>query len=186
MSPTSLTFASQTVGTTSAAQTVTLTNSGTGSLSISSIAASGNFAETNNCGTSLAAGASCTLSVTFTPTAAGTLTGAITFTDNAAASPQKVSLSGTGAAAATPAVSLSPTSLTFASQTVQTTSAAQTVTLKNSGTGSLSISGIAASGNFAETTTCPSSLPAGASCTISVTFTPATAADTDRSYYLHR
>ena len=173
-SPTSLTFASQTVATTSAAQTITLKNTGAGALSISGIAASGNFAETNTCGTSLAASASCTISVTFTPTAAGTLTGAITFTDNAAASPQSVSLSGTGAST-TPTISLSPTSLTFASQAVGTTSAAQTVTLSNTGAGALSISGIAASGNFAETTACPSSLPAGASCTISVTFTPTAA-----------
>ena len=177
LSPTSLTFASQTVATTSAAQTVTLTNTGTAALTISGIAASGNFAETNTCGTSLAASASCTVSVTFTPTAAGTLTGSITFTDNAAASPQAVSLSGTAVAAVakTPAVSLSPTSMTFASQTVATTSAAQTVTLTNTGAGALSISGIAASANFAETTACPSSLPAGASCTISVTFTPTAA-----------
>jgi hypothetical protein len=174
-SPTSLAFASQTVATTSTAQTVTLKNTGTASLSISGIAASGNFAETTACPSSLPAGASCAISVTFTPTAAGTLTGSLTFTDNAAASPQQVGLSGTGAAAATPAVSLSPTSLTFASQTVGTTSAAQTVTLTNSGAGALSISGIAASGNFAETTACPSSLPAGASCTISVTFTPTAA-----------
>ena len=174
LSPTSLTFASQAVGSTSAAQTVTLKNTGAGALSISGIAASGNFAETNTCGTSLAASASCTISVTFTPTAAGTLSGAITFTDNAAASPQQVSLSGTGAGT-TPAVSLSPTSLTFASQAVGSTSAAQTVTLKNTGAGALSISGIAASGNFAETSACPSSLPAGASCTISVSFTPTAA-----------
>jgi len=175
LSATSLTFASQTVATTSAAQSVTLKNSGTGALSIASIAASGNFAEANTCGTSLAANASCSISVTFTPAAAGTLTGAITFTDNATASPQQVSLSGTGTAVATPAVSLSPASLTFASQTVATTSAAQTITLTNPGAGALSISGIAASGNFAETTACPSSLPAGASCTLSVTFTPTAA-----------
>jgi len=174
LSATSLTFASQTVATTSAAQTITLKNTGAGALSISSIAASGNFAETNTCGASLAASASCTVSVTFTPTAAGTLTGAITFTDNAAASPQAVSLSGTGAST-TPTVSLSPTSLTFASQTVGTTSAAQTVTLTNTGAGALSISSIAASGNFAETNTCGTSLAASASCTVSVTFTPTAA-----------
>jgi hypothetical protein len=263
LSPTGLIFASQTVATTSAAQTVTLTNTGAGALSISSIAASGPYTETNACPSSLPAGANCTISVTFTPTLAGTLVGALTFTDNAAASPQMIGLSGTGvtalaitttslpagavgtpysttlaavngtapytwtdspcsgscntgmgfsaagvlsgapvnagtstftmtvtdaaghtastqlsitiAAAATPAVSLSPTSLTFASQTVGTTSAAQTITLTNTGAGALSISGIAASGNFAETTACPSSLPAGASCTISVTFTPTAA-----------
>ena len=94
LSPASLTFASQTVGTTSAAQTVTLTNTGTAALTLSSIAASGNYAQTNTCGTSLAANASCTISVTFMPTASGSLTGAITLTDNAASSPQAVALSG--------------------------------------------------------------------------------------------
>ncbi len=174
LSLTSLTFASQTVATTSPAQSVTLTNTGNASLSISGISPSGNFAETNNCGSSLAASASCTISVTFTPTASGTLTGAISFTDNGASSPQKVSLSGTAVAATAPVVSLSSMSLTFASQTVATTSAAQAVTLTNTGTASLSISGIAASGSFAETNNCGSSLAASASCTISVTFTPTT------------
>ncbi len=172
LSPTSLTFASQTVATTSAAQSVTLTNTGNATLSISSLAASGSFAETNNCGSSLAANTSCTVSVTFTPTATGTLTGAISFTDNGASSPQKVSLSGTAVAVAAPVVSLSPTSLTFASQTVATTSAAQAVTLTNTGNAALSISSLAASGSFAETNNCGSSLAASASCTISVTFKP--------------
>jgi hypothetical protein len=94
-----LTFASQTVGTTSSAQAVTLKNTGTAALTLSSIAASGSYAQTNTCGTSLAANASCTISVTFTPTSSGTLTGAITLTDNAASSPQAVSLTGTAVAA---------------------------------------------------------------------------------------
>jgi hypothetical protein len=171
LSPTSLTFASQAVGTTSGAQTVTLTNTGSGSLSISSIAATGDFSQTNNCGSSLAASASCSISVRFAPTASGTRTGAISVSDNAPASPQAVTLSGTGVVL-TPAVSLSPTSLTFASQTVGTTSSAQTIKLTNTGTGSLSISGITASGDFSQTNNCGSSLAASASCSISVRFAP--------------
>jgi hypothetical protein len=169
LSPNSLTFASQTLSTTSAIQNITLTNSGTAALTLSSIAASGDFAQTNNCGTSLAASAVCTISVTFTPTATGTRTGAITFTDNAAASPQQLSLNGTGVA---PAVTFSPSSLAFASQSVSTTSAAQTITLTNSGTAALTLSSIAASGDFAQTNNCGTSLAASAACTISVTFTP--------------
>src|SRR5258706_33159 len=99
LSPTSLTFASQNVGTTSAAQTITLSNGGTAALSITSIAASGDYAQTNNCGTSVAAGSSCSISVTFTPTAVGTRTGAITVTDNAPGSPHSASLTGTGSSA---------------------------------------------------------------------------------------
>src|SRR5262249_34977236 len=99
LSPTSLTFGSQTVGTTSAAQGLTLSNTGTAALAISGIATSGDFAQTNNCGTSLAAGANCTINVTFTPTATGARTGTLSVTDNAAGSPQTASLSGTGAPA---------------------------------------------------------------------------------------
>lgn len=174
LSPTSLTFPSQTEGTTSAAQAVTLTNSGTAAVSITSIAASGDFAQTNTCGSSVAAGANCTISVTFTPSAVGTSLGTLIAIDSAAGSPQSVSLSGTGTApvVTAPAVTLAPTSLTFASQNTGSTSAAQTVMLTNSGSGALSITSIAATGDFAETNTCGSSVAAAASCIISVTFTP--------------
>ncbi|HXA58488.1 MAG TPA: discoidin domain-containing protein [Streptosporangiaceae bacterium] len=101
LSPSSLTFASQNVGTTSAAQVVTVTNTGNAPASISSIAASGEFAQTNNCGASLAAGANCTINVTFTPTAVGTRTGYVTINSNATNSPGTISLSGTGAGSTT-------------------------------------------------------------------------------------
>jgi hypothetical protein len=99
-SPASLTFGSQAQSTTSAAQPVTLTDSGTGAASISSITAGGDFAQTNTCGSSIAAGASCTISVTFTPTASGTRTGTVTITGNAANSPTAIPLSGTGSGGA--------------------------------------------------------------------------------------
>jgi phosphoesterase family protein/centrosomal CEP192-like protein len=176
VSPTSLTFASQTVGTTSAAQPATLTNTGTVSMVINSIVASANFGETNTCGASLAAGAKCTINVTFTPSTTGTLTGTITINDTASTSPQKINVSGTGVSSTLPVVSLSPTSLAFPSTTVGTTSAAQAVTLKNSGGSSLTISSISItgtnSGDFKQSNNCGSSVAAGASCAISVTFTP--------------
>jgi len=96
-SPSSLSFASQNVGTTSGAQTVTISNSGTAAASVASINVSGDFAQTNNCGSSIAASASCTINVTFTPTATGTRTGSVTVTSNATNSPTTISLSGTGA-----------------------------------------------------------------------------------------
>jgi hypothetical protein len=170
LAPGSLTFASQTVGTTSSAQSVSLTNMGTTTLSITSITASTNFGQTNNCGTSLLAGAACTINVTFTPTATGTLTGTISVADNIVGSPQIVNLTGTGASA--PGVTLSPTSLSFGNQTVDTTSAAKTVTLTNTGSGPLTVSSIATTGSYAQTNTCGTSVAAGANCTISVTFTP--------------
>ena len=116
LSPTSLAFGSLAVGTASTAQTITLTNSGNAALSVTSIAVSGtnasDFAETNNCGSSVAAGANCTISVTFKPAAAGTRTAAVTLTDNATGSPQSVGLSGTGGSTSA-AASLSPTSSVF-------------------------------------------------------------------------
>jgi hypothetical protein len=168
-SPTSLTFGNQAVGTTSQSLPVTLTNTGNGSLTISAIAASADFAETNTCGATLASGKNCTISVTFAPTVSGSASGSVTVTDNAAGSPQSVSLSGTGTA---PAVSFSPTSLSFGNQAVGTTSASQPVTLTNTGTATLTISGIVASVGFAQTNTCGASVAAAASCTINVTFTP--------------
>jgi hypothetical protein len=96
LSPASLTFATQVTQTTSAAQTVTLTNSGKAALTIAGVSASGDFAQSNNCGAPVAVGASCTISVTFAPTAAGQRTGALTMLDNAANSPQTVGLTGTG------------------------------------------------------------------------------------------
>jgi hypothetical protein len=169
LSTTSLSFAGQTVSTSSSPQAVTLTNTGTGALTPLTITTSGDFAQTNNCGGSLAAGASCTINVTFTPTAGGSRTGALTLTDNAANSPQSVSLSGTGLP---PVVSLSTTSLSFAGQTVSTSSAPQTLLLTNTGTGALTPLTTAVSGDFAQTNNCGSSVAAGAACTISVTFTP--------------
>src|SRR6185369_11922081 len=95
--PSSLTFGTQALNTTSAAQSVTVTNTGTAAASVSSVAASGDFAQTNTCGTSIAAGASCTVSVTFRPTASGTRTGSLTVTSTATNSPTTVGLTGTGA-----------------------------------------------------------------------------------------
>ena len=96
LSPGSLAFGSQLIGTASAPQAVSLTNTGSADLTISGIAASGDFTQTNNCGSSVAAGAGCTVSVRFTPTASGPRSGAITITDNATGSPHVVSLGGTG------------------------------------------------------------------------------------------
>jgi hypothetical protein len=169
LSPVSLSFGSQRVGTTSAPQTVTLSNTGGASLTVASIVASGNFAQTNTCGGSVGAGATCTVSITFTPSARGTRTGAVTITDDAPGSPHAVSLSGIGTA---PLVSLSRDMLTFGTQRVGTTSAAQTVTLSNIGSAALIVSSIVASGDFAQTNTCGSSVAVGASCVITVRFTP--------------
>jgi hypothetical protein len=179
LSGTSVSFGNQIVGTSSTAQVVTLTNSGTSGLNITSIAItgtnSGDFSQTNTCGTGVAAGANCTISVTFKPTATGARSASVTITDDASGSPQSVTLSGTGTA---PVVGLSPASLTFSSQVVGTSSAAQNVTLSNTGNATLTFSGSGItisgtnSGDFSQTNTCGASVAAGSTCTISVTFKP--------------
>jgi hypothetical protein len=182
LNPASINFGYQTQGTTSAPQTVALTNSGTATLTLSSISITGedpsDFAQTNNCPASLAMNASCTINITLTPIATGDREAALTLTDSAADSPQSVNLSGTGTPTG-PAAALNPTSLTFGAQNVGTSSPTQTVTLLNPGTATLNISSIALSGtnagDFAQTNNCPASLAAGASCTINVTFTPTSA-----------
>jgi len=171
LSPTSLTFATQLVGTTSPAQNVTLTNTGSASLTITSIATTGDFAQTNNCASTIAVNASCTISVTFTPTTINTRTGTVLVTDNAPASPQTVTLTGTGTY-----VSWTPASLTFGAQTVGTSSAPQAITFTNNATTKLTIKSIVITGpnnmDFTQTDNCGTSLGPKSSCTINVTFTP--------------
>ena len=94
--PTSLTFSGQTVGSASTAQTTTVTNHGTATATLGAVTASGDFADSTTCGSSLAVGASCTVSVTFRPTAAGSRTGSVGIASNDAASPLTVALTGTG------------------------------------------------------------------------------------------
>jgi hypothetical protein len=96
-SPTSLTFGNQNINTTSASQAITMTNAGTATLTITSLAASSQYAETDNCVGALVANGTCTINVTFTPTVASVVSGTITVTDNApTGNPNTVSLSGTG------------------------------------------------------------------------------------------
>jgi len=175
IAPSSLSFSAQTVGTTSNAQTVTLTNTGTAALLISSISISGtqgtDFGQTNNC-TTIAMGNSCTVSVTFSPGGSGTRTGTMSIVDNTTGSPYTVSLTGIGGY---PNVSITPGTLTYGNQTVGTTSAAQTSTITNISIVPLVISSIVSSGPFAQTNNCPNSLPVGNSCTVQVTFSPTAA-----------
>jgi len=168
-----LAFGNQQVGTTSAAQPLTLQNIGTATLNIASIAASGDFAQTNTCAATLAPSASCTINVTFTPTALGVRNGAVSVASNVAGSPHSSTLSGTGTAAPPgPAVSLTPPALAFGSQLIGATTAAQALTLQNIGGTTLNIASIAASGDFAQTNTCGATLAPTATCIINVTFTP--------------
>jgi hypothetical protein len=167
ISPKSLAFASVAAGTTSAQKVVTLTNSGTAALSIGSIAVSGDFIQTNNCPSSLAAKGSCTVDVTFNPSIVGAITGVLTFSDGAATSPQLVKMTGTGIAPLT----FSSTSLTLPSVAVGLTSSA-TITVTNKQTTAISLSPGASADYSVTGGTCGASLAAAGSCTITVTFAP--------------
>jgi trimeric autotransporter adhesin len=184
LTPNSLSFAATTVGSTTAAQVVTIKNSGTATLNLTSETITGTnstsfIKSATTCGTTLAAAGTCTVSVEFKPAAAGPLTASLSIADNATGSPQAVTLTGTGVAAA-PVVSLTPASIAFPASIVGTTSTAQLVTLKNTGTAALTISSIALGGtnptSFVEIGTCATSLAAGASCSLYVSFKPASAA----------
>lgn len=188
LSPPAYTFASLTAGTTSGAEPFTLSNIGKATLNISSIAIGGkspaNYAlgtGANACGTTLAAGAQCSIYVTFTPSAAAGYQATLTVTDNAPGSPQTAALSGTGLVVAAPQASLTP-SLAFPSTMTGTASAAMAATLSNTGNASLNISSIAIGGvnpaDFAIGTganACGTILAAGGQCSIYVTFTPSSA-----------
>jgi hypothetical protein len=173
LSTSSLTFAGQGIDTTSSPQTVTLSNIGSSAISIGSIKPTYSFDETNNCGTSLKAGGSCNISVTFAPHVIGSLNGTLTIQDSDPTSPQVVNLSGTGDAS--PDASASPTLLGFGLQSIGSKSTL-TTHLDNKGGASLSISAIKITGtdaaDFSQTNTCGSSVAAGGSCEIEVTFSP--------------
>jgi Abnormal spindle-like microcephaly-assoc'd, ASPM-SPD-2-Hydin len=100
LSPTSVNFGTQPVGTKSLPKTITFTNKGSVAVSISGISIAGtdpgDFAETNNCGKSVAAGGSCFIKVTFKPLAEGDRSADVSVSDNGGGSPQKVSLTGAG------------------------------------------------------------------------------------------
>jgi hypothetical protein len=170
-----LNFGGQVLGTTSTAKTVTLTNVGATTVTISGIALAGtnaaDFAEANTCGSSLAPNAHCTIRVNFSPSQLGPRAAAITFTDSAPGSPQSVPLSGFGVTSG-PNATFSAVSLTFSAQLVGTSSPPQAVTVSNYGTQALSVNNIVVHGDFSQSHTCGSSLVPLANCTIAVVFKP--------------
>jgi hypothetical protein len=178
VTPPSLTFGDQLVGTTSMPQAITLTNTGNAALAISSIALSGDFNQSNSCGSGLLAGSSCNIYVSFAPTAAGNRTGALTITDSAPGSPHIVPVAGTGVSTVggTPAVSVSTLSLYLGNPVVGATVGPRTVTLTNTGDGALTINGCAITGansaDFSFTGCAAGTYSPGAALPIAVSFTP--------------
>lgn len=184
-SPTTpLDFGFQLVGSDSRTQTVTLTNAGADTLKIYKIAATGQFKMGSTCGSSLSAGASCAISVFFTPSSQGEQVGTISIEDSASSKPQVVELLGAGTF-----IQLSPATLTFAEQKIGTTSPPQTFAVLNQGPKPIDIYSIAIHGyngrDFSQTNNCPASLAPNAGCTVSVTFSPILAGSRTALVYIY-
>jgi len=181
LSAASLTFASTSVGVAASTQSVTLTNSGTVGLVLAATAVSASdFAVTANAcaaGLNVAPSASCTLTISFLPTAVGVRSGSVTISHNASPATSTISLSGTGAAAP-PAGSAIATSsagtLTFPATTVGSAASTQTWTLSNTGAANFSVSGMTISGSefsaLVNTCTVGATIVPGANCMVSVRF----------------
>ena len=182
LSPASVTFPTTIIGSSSAPQTIVVTNTGSTALTVKSYlfsgANAGDFAiTTKTCSTSLAAGASCSLSIAFRPAIIGTLSTNLVATDNGPGSPQTIALNGTGVSP--PTLAFSASSLTFPPTPVGSVSPAQVLTVKNIGTSTVTVKSYLFSGKGANdfeltAKTCVTTLAAGASCTLSVAFKPAT------------
>jgi streptogramin lyase len=190
-SPTSLSFATQTVGTTSAAQSVTVTASGGGSATVTAVSATGPFA-VSGCASGTVLSPSCTASITFTPTAAGAASGTFTVTDTDGVT-ATASLSGiggtttsggggSGGSGSSGAVTgtVSPAAVNFGNQSVGTTGTAIPIALVNSGTTTMTVSGVQVTGTEASDFTivqnaCSGAavtVTAGSFCYVEVEFTP--------------
>jgi len=146
---------------------VTLTNHATLPLPITSIGTVGNYSQTNTCGSSVAAGGSCIITVAFSPTTSGTLYGNLIVRDADPASPHTTRLYGNGSS-----TSLVPSSLNFGQVSINHTSKSKTITFTNVGASALNIGTIVASADYTETNTCGTVLAGGAVCTITVNFSP--------------
>ncbi len=176
-SPASLSFGNQQLDTTSAAQTITLKNNGAAPLAIYSISVAGSdgssFSAASTCNKAVLIGASCTISVRFTPGATGAHTATLNVNANAGASPTLIGLSGIGGV---PALTLNTTGVTFAAQAIGTTGGTQTLTATNSGNAPLQIGSVSLTGSgagaFSVLPNCAAPLTPGASCTLSVKFIP--------------
>lgn len=173
VNPSALTFSAQLAGTTSAAQTVVVSNTGNVALALTSIRVSGDFSETDNCmGTSIAVDATCTVQIAFTPAQAGSRTGNLTIAGNLSGGSIVVPLSGTGLAQGI--VSILPASLDFGSVEVGSSSTALPLTVENSTANAVGLKSVTVSGPFiiADNVCGTTSLIANSDCQISVKFSP--------------
>ena len=172
LQPVVLTFSTQAVGTQSAVQTITVTNSGTAPLVVSQVTATGDFHATETCtGSAVMAGSTCSVAVSFLPSAVGKHSGVLTVYGNVVGGQATVPLSGDAVAGA--AVLLQPVELTFAATTLHAVSAAQNITISNTGGVAVGLQTFAVTGDFSlSANTCGPSLGASVGCTVAVVFQP--------------
>ena len=174
-SPASLTFGAQAVGTSSTAQSVTLTNTGTAAMQITGVSASAGFAETDTCsGATLNVNATCAIRVLFTPTTAGSITGSVQVVGNLPGGYASLPLTATATGVAN--VQLSPNAISFGDVAVNAVTTTQTVTVSNTGTAPATLSTPVLSTDFTlASTTCGTTLNAGSKCTLSIAYAPTVA-----------
>jgi hypothetical protein len=170
LTPAQVSFGEQALNTPSTAQKVTLANTGNGPFNISGLTISAPFTQTNTCGSTLNAGASCTFNIVFTPTVAGNASGLLSFKGNAMGGFFTVAMNGSGATGASP--TLTPASLNFPATAIGSVSAAQTVVLSNPGNAPFTFGGLQATTNYKASSTCSGVIAPGTSCTISVQLAP--------------
>ncbi len=172
LNPASLTFAAQAVATASEPQTITVTNTGSAALTMTQVAVAGDFTETDTCtAASITINTTCTIQITFAPTATGVRTGTLTIYGNVPGGQATATLSGTGTPAAP--IVLTPLALTFPATTVNATAAAQNITISNTSATPLALQTPTTAGDFhIAADTCASTLPPNTGCTVSITFTP--------------
>ena len=176
LSPKSLTFAPQVVGTASAPQSVQVISTGAVGVTIKAFTNSGYYSQSNNCPVApslLSPKRSCVVDVTFAPPVIGLFNGTVAISSDALGTPQVIMVSGT----AVPPVTFSPAALSFGSVAIGSTSSPQPVTLTNNQSVGLTINGVTTTGNYSQTNNCPASptpLASGQSCTINVMFHPTT------------
>jgi glucose/arabinose dehydrogenase len=176
VSPTSNDFGSVFTGATSGATTITITNDGNQTLDVSSVSLGGSnpgdFGSTASATYSIAPAASETFDVTFSPTAGGSRNAELSIVSNDPASPSTVALSGTGVVPQPPTADVSPVAIDFGTKTVGTTSAAESVTITNTGDLTLDVTGVSVSGDFASDALASYSIAPGNFASFNVTFTP--------------
>ncbi len=172
LNPTALTFGAQSVGTASGGQTITVTNTGTAPLTVSSISVTGDFNETDTCtGAPVAVGGNCAVTVVFLPTATGTRSGVLTVFGNVAGGQATATLTGT--ATASTSIVLTPIALVFPTTVVGATAVAQNITISNLGGTTATLGTPVVSGDFKlSANTCGLTLAASTGCTVAITFSP--------------